>query len=297
LDTVKADAPSWTYDTDRAERGDVLLEQWQGYFKVKHGLDSFLVQHDPSSRRQGLSVDHKRGGIRLSGVGMGLGMGQLQPPHPQPGEQSQSQRTATPLQQQPQQQAAPAAPREKKEQTVLKKASRIEGMEKYYKMLKMGLPEGAVKLSMTKDGVASDKAAAFWGEGESEGDGGGDDAGSSGGGPLRVKAGKEPVFSPLGKPGGKMKALQWTKFNKEDAATSALWTEVKEMALSVPKEETAGLDTLFAERNFMAKRVVAVGDDGWGAADREENVGAIPESPVRAVVVPKKTLFPPQVEL
>ncbi len=43
-------------------------------------------------------------------------------------------------------------------------------MEKYDKMLKMGLPEGAVNLSMTKDGVPPDKAKAFWGDGDSDSD-------------------------------------------------------------------------------------------------------------------------------
>jgi hypothetical protein len=120
-----------------------------------------------------------------------------------------------------------AVPAEKKETQVLK-SSRIEGMDKYYKMLKMGLPEGAVKLSMTKDGVTAEKARAFWG----------DDGGSDSVVPTQTNNSESSkveraveAFSPLGKPTFKMKMLRWTHMSAEESAGSELWTDVKKIAL------------------------------------------------------------------
>jgi hypothetical protein len=118
-----------------------------------------------------------------------------------------------------------AVPAEKKEAQVLK-SSRIDGMEKYYKMLKMGLPQGAVKLSMTKDGVPAENAKAFWGDGDADSVP-----------PNQVNKSESKVehaveaFSPLGKPTFKLKMLRWTHMTAEESAGSELWTDVKKIAL------------------------------------------------------------------
>jgi hypothetical protein len=96
-------------------------------------------------------------------------------------------------------------------------------MDKYYKMLKMGLPEGAVKLSMTKDGVTAEKAKAFWGDG-------GSDSTQINNSESKVEHAVE-AFSPLGKPTFKMKMLRWTHMNAEESEGSELWTDVKQIAL------------------------------------------------------------------
>ncbi len=85
-------------------------------------------------------------------------------------------------------------------------------MEKYDKMLKMGLPEGAVKLSMTKDGVTAEKAKAFWGDGDSDSDSDSESASCSTECKTHVLSKDRLVFFAIGDWGGMFVCLSLPVF-------------------------------------------------------------------------------------